>query len=476
MREKSKWLALFTILVALIIIGIFTNKEVGIKNVDASILDIYNGDIDTNWGAFNTYDIDLEDSYTITKSGIYHFTGTIEDGSIVIDTDRRSSVKIILDNTSIKNSSGPAINCYEADNLAIEFTGNNYLEDGDIYSEAFNEDIEGVIYSKADLSLSGDGIVTITSNYKDAIVGKDDLVIRGGTYNVKAIDDAIRGKDSVHITGGIFNITANGDGIKTTNNSLASKGFVYIEDGTINMSVGDDGIHAENYFIIDSGKIEIAKSYEGLEGIKITINGGDISIKSSDDSINAGNGTSESNTPRPDGMMDADEDCILTINDGNIYINASGDGIDSNGYVYINGGNIVVDGPINNGNGALDAGLGFIINGGKAIAVGSSGMAENFGNKSTINNVSVYLNESQESGTTIAIKDQHNNTIFSHTSAKSFSHIAAASDEFALGNTYILYIDGKEYTQFSINNTTTIVGNRTNGGPKNRQPASNSYH
>lgn len=477
MKENAKWFALGGFVIVLIAVGIIINNFVGIKGKDSDILDAYNGDINTNWDVYEVKEVALSESYTISEAGVYSFFGSLVDGGITINTDDRSAVKIILNGVSITNHSGPAISCLEADDLLIEFKGENYLTDGSAYSSSLDEDVEGVIYSKADLSLDGDGTVSIISNYKDAIVGKDDLTIRGGTYNITAVDDAIRGKDSVYITGGTLNLIAAEDGIKSTNNTLASKGFVYITGGTLNISAGDDGIHAENFLIVDDGEINIIKSYEGLEGVKITLNGGNINVKASDDGINAGGGTSESNTPRPGGMMDADEDCVLTINNSNIYVNANGDGIDSNGYVYINGGSVVVDGPTNNGNGALDAGLGFVINGGEAFAVGSSGMAENFGGKSSINNISVYLSNTAKAGTVVEIKDIDGNVILSHTSAKSFSHIAAASSKFIAGGAYIIYIDGAEYTGFTINDVTTVIGNRVNDGmPAGGMPGGPDRH
>jgi hypothetical protein len=119
--------------------------------------------------------------------------------------------------------------------------------------------------------------------------------------------------------------------------------------------------------------------------------------------------------------------------------------------VYINGGNVVVDGPTNNGNGALDSGLGFIMNGGTAIAVGSSGMAETFGSSSTVYNVSIYLSTTMSAESKIEFKDSAGETILEHTSAKQFTNIAAASPEFKKGETYSLYINGVEKETFTIN-------------------------
>ena len=82
--------------------------------------------------------------------------------------------------------------------------------------------------------------------------------------------------------------------------------------------------------------------------------------------------------------MDADESCVLTINGGTVTINADGDGIDSNGYFYINGGTVYVEGPESNGNSALDYGISATITGGYFLSTGYSGMAQSFSSDSTV--------------------------------------------------------------------------------------------
>ena len=174
-------------------------------------------------------------------------------------------------------------------------------------------------------------------------------------------------------------------------------------------------------------------------------------------------------------MPEGDENCILAINGGNVYINAAGDGVDSNGWLYFNGGKVVVDGPTNNGNGALDSGLGIVMNGGEVIAVGASGMAETLGASSSVYNVSIYLSAAQTAGTEIIIKDANENIVLEHTAAKAFNHIAIGSERFKLGETYALYLNGEKYTTFTISSITTVVGNgggmgqpTSPGGPNRR--------
>lgn len=463
-----------------------------------------NGDLKINWDRYPTHEVELTGGYSITESGTYHFTGSTNDGVIVVRADKEAKVRLILDNISLTNPDGPAIACYSADDLVIELIGDNTITDGSKYSADYDEDVNGAVYSKDDLTFRGSGSLTINANYQDGIVAKDDLKFNGGTYIIKSTDDGIRGKDSVYIVDGNFSINAGGDAIKSTNETTAGKGFILIEHGafaltsvdkglkainsiliydgnfTINstddsihsnnyigivggdftISSGDDGIHADKELIIDGGKINIKKSYEGLEAQAITINGGEISVVASDDGINAGGGADASAMNRPGANhFDSDENCVLTFNGGTTYVNASGDGVDSNGYIYFNGGTVIIDGPTNNGDGALDSGISIQQNGGTVIAVGSSGMAETLGNASSIYNASIYFSSSQSANTTIEIRDASDNIVIKHKSAKSFTHLAVGTSDFKSGQTYTIYLNGTEYESFTISGITTTVGN-----------------
>ena len=447
----SSWVVILVVLLASITTAVIMNHDQDNRRVSSVIehsIDVDNGDLKINWNRFPNYDIELSSNLTITKSGVYHLTGSLTDQNITIDVVN-GKVKLILDNVTIKNSTGPVIACYAADDLVIELVGENVLEDGKTYAANYDEDVSGVIYSKADLTFEGEGSLGITANYQDGIVGKDDVKFISGAYEITANDDGIRGKDSVYIVDGNFTITAKGDGIKSIEGTTFGKGFVLIENGDILIASGDDGIHAYNNLIINGGTIKIGKSYEGLEARNVIINDGDITIASNDDGINAGGG--------PDDSTSTDANCHLTINGGNVYINASGDGVDSNGYVYFNGGNVVIDGPTNNGNGALDSGIGIIQTGGTVIAVGASGMAETLGDGSSIYNASIYFGSTLAAGTEIEIKDTEGTTIVRHTPAKPFSHMSVGTPNFKKDETYTIYIDGAEKITFKISSISAII-------------------
>lgn len=459
------WVVLGVAVVGLIglAIGLNAAHNNSAENFSGTI-DIDNGDTKINWNRYATYNVELTGTYTITESGTYYLTGAITDGAIIVDTPANAVVRLVLDNVSIKNSSGPAIYCYNGDDLVIELVGENYLEDGKSYSAELDEDITGAVYSKADLSFTGDGSLTVVANYQDGIVSKDDLKFNSGTYKITAADDGIRGKDSVYIVDGNFEIVATTDGIKATNETDTTKGFVLVKDGTVTIAAGDDGIHAYSKLIIDGGTINITKSYEGLEAKVIAINAGKISVYANDDGVNAGGG-SDSTTTAQAGAFEVNESCELSINGGELYVNAAGDGLDSNGYIYINGGIVTVDGPTNSGNGALDSAGGIIMNGGTVVAIGASGMAETLGSNSIVNNISVYFSSTLAKGTVIEIKNAAGETVLSHTSAKTFGHMAAGTEAFKAGETYTIYVNGTEYQSFTVEGTTTTVG--SGGGMQN---------
>ena len=512
--KDFKWLILpGLILVVAITVGILLSREPELTTRFEDVSDIDNGDLNINWNKYQVTDVELSSSVEFTKPGVYHLTGNLYEGLVSIKIDPETPIKLILDNVVIENDDGPAIACYSGDDLVIELVGNNILSDGVVYGSQYDEDITSVIYSKADLSFVGDGSLNLVGNYQDGIVSKDDLTFRSGVYSISAQDDGIRGKDSVHIVGGNFSIDAVSDAIKSTNDTDYGKGFVLIEGGSFNLNAGakgikainsviiengyyaakaqddtlhsdnfiginggvinlysgDDAIHANKQLEINGGEISIAQSNEGLEAQKITINDGKISVVASDDGINAGSLDADASTSTRvnNRFFDADESCIISVNGGEVHVNSSGDGIDSNGWIYFNGGKTIVDGPVNDGNGALDAGMGIVMNGGEVIAVGSSGMAETLGQTSAVNNVSIYLSQVYPEGTEISIKDVSDNEILSHLASKSFSHLAVGSESFQLGGTYTLYLNGELNMKFTISDVSTIVGrinSRAKGG------------
>lgn len=129
----------------------------------------------------------------------------------------------------------------------------------------------------------------------------------------------------------------------------------------------------------------------------------------------------------------------LYINGGNVKIDAACDGIDSNGKIFVTGGSVIIDGPVNNGNGAIDTDSQFVVTGGEIIAVGSSGMAvAPNSNESTQCSINVNFNADLAAETLIIVKDESGNTVMEFTNAKQCRNLIYSSDKLEEGKTYTI--------------------------------------
>lgn len=435
-------------------------------------------DIDTGYDESNSTIITLSDSSaevtgegvnadgtttTITSEGTYIFSGELKEGQIIVDVDDSEKVQIVLNGVTITNDDSACIYVKCADKVFVTLaqgTENSLSDSGSEYIQEDSEtNVDGVIYSKDDITFNGSGSLTINASYANGIVGKDDVKFTGGTYNITAVGNTIEGKDSVRINSGNFNLTSgkDKDGIHTSNEEESGKGYVYIEGGDITINAQDDGIHAATVLYICGGNIDVTESYEGLEGDTIDILGGTIKVKSSDDGLNASTSTSqdEAGFGQMGGGMDYDENAYIHICGGDIYVNADGDGIDSNGDLYIDGGYVVVDGPVNDGNGPLDKGGTAYISDGTVIAVGSSGMAETFSSESEQYSILYGFESSLEAGTEITITDNDGNTCMGYTLNKTASSVVFSSEDLAEGEYTITAGDFTDTITVSDKSTTT---------------------
>lgn len=293
----------------------------------------------------------------------------------------------------------------------------------------------------------------------------------------------IKSDGALYVNGGTYTINSADD-------SFHSNSDVTINDGTYTISSGDDGIHADSALLVNGGTITVTESYEGLEGLNITINDGKIDITASDDGMNAAGGNdasgfggrggdgfkgmqapdaaqksdSASDTAQTTGNITvaaqksdntsvasqdtdtaSDDEMWMVINGGYVHVLAGGDGLDSNGDLTINGGEVYVDGPSDNGNSAIDYGekSSFYINGGTVVAVGSSGMAEDVSSDSKQQVAFVKLDSQVDAGDVI-LKDADGNEIISYTVQKKYDCVIISTADLQAGQTYILSASGNE--------------------------------
>lgn len=455
--------------------------------------------------------VHIEDGVvTIKAAGVYVLSGTLTDGTVVVDAGDDDKVQLVFDGVSITAADYAAIYAKNADKVFVtltEGTENTLTVSGD-YVQTDDNNVDAVIFAKCDLTLGGSGSLTVKDTTGHGIVSKDDLVVTSGTYTIDSQDHCLNGKDSVRIADGTFTLTCDEDGIHAGNDDQQD-GYIYIEGGDIDISVGDDAMHAEGLLIITGGDMDISKSYEGIEGYKILVTGGDIDVVANDDGFNAArpdsNGQSDgtqsteddqrqtdsfqrrtndtetnrpelpekgdrpgdSGTPGGSGMgagMDADYDAYILITGGIININADGDGIDSNGYLGIAGGSVYVLGPSNNGNGALDYGIYATITGGEMVAVGGSGMEQGFGDESTQCSALVNFDEWIDVGETITLTDSNGNKLLTYKADKKFDSVLISTSDMKQGETYTLTA-GDQTSTFAMEEVTYSEGPSSMQGP-----------
>ena len=450
---------------------------------------------------------------TITKAGNYKLTGTY-DGQIKVDAADSDMVRLILNNATITNSTGAAINVVEADEVVIYTASGttNTVSDGSSYSDTASGSPDAAIYSKSDLTLAGEGTLKVEGKYEEGIHTTDGLVIASGTLEVNAANTGIKGKDYVDILDGTITVTATKDGIKATNDTDGNRGWVRLSGGTVNISAGDDGFKAERVLEISGGTLNITQANEGIEAQYINILDGTVNVTSSDDGINASYSTTSTSTESttatstkqsaqggqnsapqapsgsagqapagggqaPSGTMgqppagggaggghgtfEVVDATTINITGGTVTVNTNGDGIDSNGTATLSGGTLIVNGPFTGGNASLDTNGDLLLNG-TTVAAGNSGdMFEAPSTNSTSGYVKISNVSNLSAGTTVQVTDSSGNVVANYkVTNSSTALILVSSSKITKGESYTVYT-----TTDSVDaSSTTLASNATSLG------------
>ena len=433
----------------------YTNEDLTWDSSDEKAIDLANPTA--------TDGVSVENgTITITSGGTYRITGEYS-GQVKIEAAKTDTVRLVLDNAKITNSTGAAINVVSAAE-AIIYTAagtTNTVADEANYAATGDDDPDAAIYSTANLTLTGEGSLSVEGAYEEGIHTTGGLVIASGTLEVNAANTGIKGKDYVDITGGIVNVTAAQDGIRSTNTDDESLGFTRLSAGSVTVSAGDDGLKAPHTLEISGGTLNIEKSNEGIEAQYINILDGDVTVNSTDDGINASLKDSSSDTssdttsgtattgqqtqqnqngqvqqapagggaapggsqgstgqnqnmPQPptDGTMPGGGggtfevvDAAINISGGTVTVNAEGDGIDSNGTATFSGGTVTVNGPAAGGNNALDSNGDLLLNGGTVTAGSTADMFEAPSSASTSGYLKITDSSALTQGSTVQVTD-----------------------------------------------------------------------
>ena len=325
------------------------------SGTNASAASVTERDASGTYDAAQAVPLSPQDDLTITEAGVYLLSGSYEDSMIVIDAGDEAKVQLVLANASISGRNGPAIYVRSADKVFLTADEGTVNTVSDSASYTFDEEDttpDAAVFSKADLTINGSGRLTVSGNYKHAVVSKDNLVITAKDLTVNAENVGLNGKDSVILSEATVSITAGSDGIRSENGTEAEKGLVSVTGSEITIVSGKDGIQANGKAEIASGTLNIT-AREGIEATYVLLSGGNITIQASDDGINAAY-KSSAYTP------------TIEITGGTVTVTMSAgdtDGIDSNGNIIISGGTVSVNGssPFDyDGSAALSGGIVYV--------------------------------------------------------------------------------------------------------------------
>lgn len=347
-----------------------------------------------------------------------------------------------------------------------------------------------IVIQTAQMEIEAGGDCIKSTNDSDAEKGY--VAIQSGTYRLTAQNDGIQAETNILICGGAFTILSGGgsssavtasqiprsrpgqtaqqqtsqeesesrkalkagtllqtDGgefsIDSYDDALHSNNTILVRGGVYNIATGDDAVHADTFLHLTGGNLEIAKCYEGLESSQITIDDGTVRLTAQDDGINVAGGNDEG--MGGPGQMDSfrsgtNVDSGLTINDGYLVIDASGDGIDINGSGEINGGTLLVNGPVNGGNGSLDYDGSFKVNGGVLIAAGSSGMAQSPSQESAQGVITMTYSEEQTAGTLFSLADESGTELVTFAPKKQYQSVIISIPQLKAGGSYQYCLGG----------------------------------
>ena len=536
-----------------------------VKSGEKLDVDTHYSEQDLSWDTSSETAIDLSNptatdgvtvedgTLTITKAGTYKLSGEYQ-GQIKVETADSDAVRLVLDNANITNSSGAALNVVNADEVILYSASGttNTISDGADYTATGEDDPDAVVYSKADLTIAGEGTLKVNGNHEDGIHTSDGLVIASGTLEVNAANTGIKGKDYVDILGGTINVTAQQDGIKSTNDTDEGKGWTRLSNGTVTVNAGDDGFKASRVVEISGGSLTVEQSDEGIEAQYINVSGGDVNVTSADDGMNASlktsnsestdssantsdtanqqqnnpqqgslpggqqNGTSnqqQQGTGQPPAMSGTSQggtsqngtsgtaqqqnntqnqgnqnmgqppampggnaqdgtsqngttgtgqqgmgqppqggmpgggggtfevvDAAINVSGGNITVNAEGDGIDSNGVTTLSGGTLIVNGPSQGGNAALDTNGDLLLNGATVLSGSTADMFEAPSTNSTSGYLKLTNSSGFEQGSTVQVADSSGKVVANYKVTKSnVQLVLVSSSSIVKGQSYTAY-------------------------------------
>ena len=304
---------------------------------------------------------------TLTEEAEYVLSGELNDGSVIVNAQDNSKLHLVFNGVNINSSDSAPLNIINADKVFVTLVEGtqNTLSNGGEFKTTDESNIDGVVFSKSDITFNGSGSLEITSPAGNGIVGKDDLVITSGNYTVNCAAHGLDANDSVRIANANITVDSGKDGIHCENSEDGELGYVYFSSGTFKAEAEGDGISASNYVHIKDGSFDI-----------LTGGGSENGSKQSSDNYGGfmGGGHGGMGGGRPDGMGGMNRPMSFTdaTSDTDTYTDESTSmkGIKSSGSMLIENGEF----NINSADDAVHSNLSVTVNGGTfQIASGDDG-------------------------------------------------------------------------------------------------------
>ena len=403
---------------------------------------------------------------------------TIEDGEIIITSagdgvSAETTLTVTGGVISIISGGGSANAQQKTDNMRDWWDFDNSASDDNSAS------CKGLKAGKA-MMISG-GSITIDAQ-DDALHTDGDMTISGGECILSTGDDGAHAALSLTVLDGKITVLTSYEGLEANQITLAGGELdITASDDGINANGGSDGFSGGFGGGFDGGRGGMGGSFGGRRS-DTNSQSGDMTPPDNNNMTPPDNSNMQTppdgnapsgNPPTMPGQDVADSTTtdgttikqpVLLITGGKITVNADGDGLDSNGNLRVEGGDITINGPSNGGNGALDIGTenggAGVIAGGTLIALGTSSMAENFDSTSTQCAFLVTMN-SFGAGETITITDSQGNVLYTGVTVKSANSVVFSSPDLTVGETYTVTIGS---TSATVTQSSTVVGNSNGFG------------
>ena len=235
-----------------------------------------------------------DQTLTITQAGTYVLTGSGKNIKLVVEAADTDQVHLVFQNLTLEGE-GSLLRINKAQEVVISLAegSQNALTESQASDD---EKVKATIHSQVPLTLNGTGNLTLTALTKNALEVGDDLKVLGGTYTVKAANHGFKTEGALDIEAATLSIEAGKDGLHAEHDETTERANISLNPTQLSIAATEDGVDAGNELTIKGGTITVSQSEEGLEARVIRQLGGDVTIKSSDDGVNASAGSSSKTT------------------------------------------------------------------------------------------------------------------------------------------------------------------------------------